>query len=130
MIRRVSFIRRKDGQTREEFERIWTGEHAAIVRQVPGIRGIRFSMIDHLVPTDIGWDGVGETWFDEIATEADDLAADVRARCLAMPDPELLDTFDRVYAEQTPYLAEQKAGYAAYLDTFDDQQLDAAGGAR
>jgi len=72
---------------------------------------------------------VSETWFDEVATEADDLAADVRARCLAMPEPRLLDTFDQVYAEQTPYLAEQQAGYADYLDSFDDQ-LDAAGGAR
>ncbi|SDS80736.1 pyruvate dehydrogenase (acetyl-transferring) E1 component subunit alpha [Microlunatus soli] len=61
---------------------------------------------------------VGETFFDEVEAEANDLAADVRGRCLAMPDPELLDAFDDVYAEQTPYLAEQKADYSSYLDSF------------
>ena len=30
-----------------------------------------------------------------------------------------LDVFDYVYAEQTEELAEQKAGYAAYLDSFE-----------
>jgi hypothetical protein len=28
-----------------------------------------------------------------------------------------------VYAEQTPYLAEQRAAYAAYLETFEDGDL-------
>ena len=36
-----------------------------------------------------------------------------------MPDPEPTSMFDHVYAEQTPELAEQRAGYAAYLDSFE-----------
>jgi uncharacterized protein (TIGR02118 family) len=66
MIRRVSFIRRKDGLTRSELLAHWTGSHAAIVRQLPGLRGMRFSMVDRCIPEDAGWDGVGETWFDSI----------------------------------------------------------------
>ena len=40
-----------------------------------------------------------------------------------MPDQHILDVFDRVYAEQTEELAQQKAGYAAYLDTFASAEL-------
>ncbi|QDP98486.1 pyruvate dehydrogenase (acetyl-transferring) E1 component subunit alpha [Microlunatus elymi] len=77
---------------------------------------------------------VTEDYFTEIDAEADDLAADLRKRCLELPEPRLVDAFDHVYAEQTPYLEEQKANYAAYLDTFtdDDQedQLPVQGGVR
>lgn len=66
MIRRVSFIRRKAGLTREEFFTHWTGRHADIVRQLPGIRGLRFNRVERCAPEDAAWDGVGETWFDSI----------------------------------------------------------------
>jgi uncharacterized protein (TIGR02118 family) len=66
MIRRVSFIRRKDGLTREEFFAHWTGRHAEIVRRVPGLRGLRFSRVDRCLPEEAAWDGVGETWFDSV----------------------------------------------------------------
>jgi uncharacterized protein (TIGR02118 family) len=67
MIRRVSFIRRKADLTRQEFFSHWTGRHAEIVRQLPGLRGLRFSRVDRCVPAEAQWDGVGETWFDSIA---------------------------------------------------------------
>jgi uncharacterized protein (TIGR02118 family) len=66
MIRRVSFIRRKAGLTREEFFAHWTGRHAEIVRRLPGLRGLRFSRVERCVPEEAAWDGVGETWFDSI----------------------------------------------------------------
>jgi 2-oxoisovalerate dehydrogenase E1 component alpha subunit len=61
-----------------------------------------------------------EAFFADVETEASDYAADLRARCLALPDPRLLDLFDHVYAEQTPYLLDQKTQYAEYLATFED----------
>jgi uncharacterized protein (TIGR02118 family) len=67
MIRRVSFIRRKDGLSREQFFAHGTGRHAEIVRQLPGLRGLRFSRVDRCVPPEADWDGLGETWFDSIA---------------------------------------------------------------
>ena len=100
MIRRVSFIRRRDGQTREEFEAIWTGEHAAIVRQVPGIRGIRFSMVDRLVPADTGWDGVGETWFDTIADADRAFATEPFAGQLAVNRPQFIGSAHSCYIEE------------------------------
>jgi 2-oxoisovalerate dehydrogenase E1 component subunit alpha len=60
-----------------------------------------------------------EDFFADVEAEASDYAADLRARCLALPDPQILDCFDYVYAEQTPYLAEQKANFAEYLATFE-----------
>jgi pyruvate dehydrogenase E1 component alpha subunit len=74
---------------------------------------------------------VEESFFTDVETEADDLAADLRAKCLAMPEPRLVDLFDSVYTDQTPYLAQQQAQYAAYLDTFESEPVPATtGGAR
>jgi pyruvate dehydrogenase E1 component alpha subunit len=63
-----------------------------------------------------------EAFFANVEAEASDYAADLRARCLELPDPEILDFFDLVYAEQTSYLVEQKANYAEYLATFEDPE--------
>jgi pyruvate dehydrogenase E1 component alpha subunit len=65
-----------------------------------------------------------EAFFADVETEASDYAADLRARCLALPDPRLLDLFDHVYAEQTSYLVEQKAAYAEYVATFDEMSSE------
>ena len=45
MIKRVSLLRRRDGMSREAFFAHWTGPHADIVRQLPGIRGLRFGKV-------------------------------------------------------------------------------------
>jgi len=60
-----------------------------------------------------------EEFFAAVEAEADEIAVHVREGCLSMPDPSVLEIFDRVYAEQTPELAEQKEQYAAYLDSFE-----------
>ncbi|MEV0282695.1 pyruvate dehydrogenase (acetyl-transferring) E1 component subunit alpha [Kribbella sp. NPDC050820] len=64
---------------------------------------------------------VDVAWFDEIDTEADKIAAELRAGCLSMPDPDLTDFFDHVYVEQTAQLAEQKQQYAAYAASFEGE---------
>jgi 2-oxoisovalerate dehydrogenase E1 component alpha subunit len=65
--------------------------------------------------------GAGQDdFFAAIDAEAADYAADLRRRCLALPEPHLLDLFDHVYADQTSDLAEQKSRYAEYLESFDD----------
>ena len=61
----------------------------------------------------------GHDFFATVAAEADELGARLREGCRAMPDPEILDTFAHVYAEQTDELADQREGYAAYLAGFE-----------
>ncbi len=61
-----------------------------------------------------------DDFFTDVDADASDLAARLRADCLALPQPSLVEQFDWVYAEQTPYLAEQQAQYAAYLATFEE----------
>jgi 2-oxoisovalerate dehydrogenase E1 component alpha subunit len=58
-------------------------------------------------------------FFEALEEEAEQLGVHLREGCRALPEPNPLDVFDHVYAEQTPELAEQKAGYAAYLDSFE-----------
>jgi uncharacterized protein (TIGR02118 family) len=65
MIRRISFIRRKPGLATGEFLDRWMGSHADLVRQLPGLRGWRFTRVDRSAPE--GWDGLGEMWFDSLS---------------------------------------------------------------
>jgi 2-oxoisovalerate dehydrogenase E1 component alpha subunit len=63
---------------------------------------------------------VDQAFLDDVEAEAEKLGEHLREGCRTMQDPQILDVFDRVYAEQTQELAEQKAGYAAYLSTFEE----------
>ncbi|MER7505088.1 pyruvate dehydrogenase (acetyl-transferring) E1 component subunit alpha [Nonomuraea pusilla] len=60
-----------------------------------------------------------QAFFDAIDAEADQLGADLRRRCLAMPDPQPLDIFDHVYREPHPLIDEERAQFAAYLEGFE-----------
>jgi pyruvate dehydrogenase E1 component alpha subunit len=64
--------------------------------------------------------GVAATaFFDEVDQAADELAAHVRAGCLALPDPDPLTLFDHVYATGSPLLDEEREQMAAYRATFE-----------
>ena len=62
-----------------------------------------------------------ESFFADVDAEAATLAATLRAQCLALPEPKMVEAFDWVYAEQTPYLREQQARYAEYVESFADE---------
>jgi pyruvate dehydrogenase E1 component alpha subunit len=61
---------------------------------------------------------VDASYFDDLQAESDALAARLREGCLSMPDPEPLELFDQVYAEQHPLIDEQREETAAYLESF------------
>jgi pyruvate dehydrogenase E1 component alpha subunit len=62
-----------------------------------------------------------DAFFAAVDDEAVDLAASLRAKCLALPNPTMVEAFDWVYSEQTPYLSEQQARYAEYVESFADE---------
>lgn len=71
VIKRVSLVRRHADLSREAFVERWMGAHADIVRQLPGLRGLRFGVVEQWFPAEAAWDGVGEVWFDSVeAAEA------------------------------------------------------------
>jgi uncharacterized protein (TIGR02118 family) len=91
VIKRVSLVRRLPGMTHEEFVAHWSGPHVEIVRNLPGLRGLRLNVVEEWTPGGGGWDGIGELWFDSIdvaraAFQAEPYAGqlvDDRARFLA-----------------------------------------------
>jgi 2-oxoisovalerate dehydrogenase E1 component alpha subunit len=70
--------------------------------------------------------GVGQDFFDEIDAESEQLAVRIRDACRALVDPTPLSTFDHVFTKVTDELAEQRADYAAYLDSFEGAQIEGA----
>jgi pyruvate dehydrogenase E1 component alpha subunit len=69
-------------------------------------------------------------FFEAVDAEADQLGEHLREGCRALPEPDPLDVFDHVYAEESPELAEQKAGFAAYLDSFEPTAASTDGSTR
>ncbi len=62
--------------------------------------------------------GESEAWFAEIATEAEDFAADIRRRTLALDTPSSDKIFDHVYSEDHPVTTAQKQWLADYEASF------------
>lgn len=60
-----------------------------------------------------------QDFFDAVEAEADQLGADLRRRCLEMPDPQPLDIFDHVYVEPHRLIDEERAQFATYLEGFE-----------
>ena len=72
MIKRVSFLAHKQGQTREEFLNHWLTVHAPIAYQIPGIARYTCTVInssstrkDGPLPIDLEIDGIAEMWFTD-----------------------------------------------------------------
>ncbi|GAA3633516.1 pyruvate dehydrogenase (acetyl-transferring) E1 component subunit alpha [Microlunatus ginsengisoli] len=73
-----------------------------------------------------------DAFFAGVDDEAAALARDLRARCLALTAPSLVEAFDHVYATKTPLLVEEQAAYADYLASFEGagSGADGSGGER
>ena len=73
MIKSLSLLTRKSTLSKEEFRRIWLGEHAPLVHAVPQVRRYVLSFVLSEptrpdVPTQpMNVDAVAELWYDDIA---------------------------------------------------------------
>ncbi len=64
--------------------------------------------------------GESDTFFKELATEAADLATDIRLRTLELGQPPVSNMFDYVYSEPHALMDEQKAWLANYEAAFGE----------
>jgi pyruvate dehydrogenase E1 component alpha subunit len=65
--------------------------------------------------------GAGDAaFFASVDADADELAAHLRAGCLALDDPDPITLFDHVYAGGSSLLDEERAQLADYLASFAD----------
>ncbi len=71
--------------------------------------------------------GVGDDFFSEVAEEAEDLAAEVRARTMTLQDPPTTKIFEHVYTDAHPLVDAQRDWLAAYEASFTDDAGEGAG---
>ncbi|GMA95196.1 hypothetical protein GCM10025881_20200 [Pseudolysinimonas kribbensis] len=64
--------------------------------------------------------GVGDGFFAEVATEAEDAAADLRTRIFELAVPEPASMFAHVYSEPHPVIEAQREWLAAYEASFGE----------
>jgi uncharacterized protein (TIGR02118 family) len=100
MIKRVSLLRRKDGMSREDFFAHWTGPHADIVKQLPGLRGLRFGRVQSWTPPEAAWDGVGELWFDSVEAAQAAFATEPLRSVLAEDRPKFTREIQACFVEE------------------------------
>ncbi len=55
---------------------------------------------------------------EQVAAKADAVAAELRAGCVSLPDPDPMTVFDNVYAEAHTGIARERDHYSRYLRTF------------
>jgi 2-oxoisovalerate dehydrogenase E1 component alpha subunit len=67
--------------------------------------------------------GEVDSFFNDLTVEAEDFAADIRARTLALGPPSTDIMFDHVYSEPHPVMQAQKQWLAEYEESFDGQLL-------
>jgi len=68
-------------------------------------------------------------FFDQVDREADELAAHIRAGCLALADPDPITLFDHVYAGGSSLLDEEREQLASYLASFESSGAHSTTGA-
>ncbi len=66
--------------------------------------------------------GEGQGFFDEVAAEAADFAADMRRRTIELESPPVDVMFDNVYSEPHPLMDEQKRWLANYESSFAESE--------
>ena len=64
-----------------------------------------------------------EKFFEALDAEAARVGARIRKACLEMPDPDPLTIFDNVYAEPNQMLEAERDQYAAYLESFEVEEV-------
>ncbi len=62
-------------------------------------------------------------FFEAIDAEAAEVGRGVRQGCLAMPDPQPLSIFENIYSEPNALLDTEREQFAAYLDTFEAEEV-------
>jgi uncharacterized protein (TIGR02118 family) len=66
MLKVVVLLRRREGMSREEFERHWRERHLPLVAKIPGLRRL---VLNRVLPGPDGsppdFDAVVEDWFDD-----------------------------------------------------------------
>jgi 2-oxoisovalerate dehydrogenase E1 component alpha subunit len=62
-------------------------------------------------------------FFEAIDAEAAEVGRSVRQGCLAMPDPQPLSIFENIYSEPNALLDAEREQFAAYLDTFEPEEV-------
>jgi uncharacterized protein (TIGR02118 family) len=98
MVRRISYIRRKLGMSVEDFWAHYSGPHIAIVREMPGLRGLVLSRPAD--PRTSDWDAVGELWFDSAEALRAAFADPAIAARLAEDRPQFLAWSEAVIVEE------------------------------
>jgi 2-oxoisovalerate dehydrogenase E1 component alpha subunit len=67
--------------------------------------------------------GVDQVFFKDLDSEAEDLGEATRQACHSLPDPDMAEFFETVYAAPHPLMERQAAEYAAYRASWAEGEL-------
>ena len=71
MVKRLTEWHPREGLSRDEALRYWTGQHAKLVVDVPGLRRYVQSVLSLQMAASHRMQGLGEVWFDSVQAAGD-----------------------------------------------------------
>jgi uncharacterized protein (TIGR02118 family) len=104
MLKVIVLLRRREGMTREEFERHWRERHLPLVAKIPGLRRL---VLNRVLPNADGsppaFDAVVEDWFDD-QQALSTASASPQWQAVVADAPNLLDMarFQILVVEEVP----------------------------
>jgi uncharacterized protein (TIGR02118 family) len=117
VIKRMGFVKCKDGMTREACHDYWLNVHAPIVARTPGIRRYIVSTtttegLDYAP----AYDGLVEIWFDDLASLQ---AAEATPEWQAVRDDarQFIGSVDTLFASEVPVIEDERSArnHASWL---------------
>jgi len=96
MIARISLVRKRPDISTVDFIQHWLGPHAAIARQVPGLRGLAIYSPNGTTPAIC--DGIGITWFNTVEEAETGFASDRIQKLLKEDRPKFLAEVQSFFA--------------------------------
>ncbi len=98
MIARISLLRKRQDLSQAEFLAHWLGPHAAIARQVPGLRGLVTYSPEEMPLANC--DGIGIMWFDSLQDAKDGFTDGPVLRQLKEDRPKFLEDVQVFFAQE------------------------------
>jgi uncharacterized protein (TIGR02118 family) len=103
MVKLISLNKRKPGISRDEFNRRWTHEHAALASRLSGLKGYRLNLTigptSGADPSEPLYDGVAELWWDSVEAMEAAFADEIGRMAIADGD-EFFKARLNIYAEE------------------------------
>ena len=102
-VKRLGFVRKKEGMSHEQFTAHWLGVHAALCVKLPNLRRYSVNLVDKARFPKFEYDGFSELWYDDEASLWASLES-AEGKTLLTDLPNFAGQIDPIISVETPMI--------------------------